>query len=176
MSIKDNIRYSWPLHICIKITNLLPDNVFFLRFRGWICHYFLGSCGKNFRLGRNTVFYNPQDIHIGKNCYIAYGNWFSAGKNSSITLEDEVVLGPYTIIVSSNHTRINGSFRYGNPKCAPVHIGRGVWIGGNCLITAGRIIGQGSAVGGGSVVTHDVPPNCLFAGNPGKKIKTFENE
>ena len=176
MNLKSNLRYSWPLHLCLGLTNWLPDNVVFLRFRGWLCRHFLGSCGKNLRLGRSIVFYNPRDIHLGNDVYIAYGNWLCAGSGCPITLGDEVILGPKSIIDSNNHTRMNGSFRFGLPKCAPVHIGRGAWIGGNCVVTAGHTVGKGAAVGGGCVVTHDVPADCLFAGNPGKVVKNYADE
>ncbi len=50
-------------------------------------------------------------------------------------------------------------------------IGNDVWIGSNCLIKAGVKIGDGAVIGMGSVVTKDVPPYEVWAGNPAKKIK-----
>lgn len=168
------LRYDWPLHFVLLITNWLPDNVKILRLRGWLAHFFFKQCGKDLRLGRNICFYNPSKIVIGSNVYIAYGNWFSAG--SPITLEDQVVLGPHSVFASSNHTCMNGSFRYGPPQNAAIHIGYGAWIAANCTITAGSIIGKGSLVGAGTVVTRNVPDGMLFAGNPGREIRGVRNE
>ena len=50
-------------------------------------------------------------------------------------------------------------------------IGNDVWIGSNCLIKSGVTIGDGAIIGMGSVVTHDIPPYEVWAGNPAKCIK-----
>lgn len=56
-------------------------------------------------------------------------------------------------------------------------IGNDVWIGSNCLIKGGVKIGDGAIIGMGSVVTHDVPPYEIWAGNPAKLIrKRFDDE
>ncbi|MFP7225599.1 sugar O-acetyltransferase, partial [Priestia filamentosa] len=48
--------------------------------------------------------------------------------------------------------------------------------GGSCVILGGVTIGDHSIVDAGSVVTKDVPPNVIVAGNPAKVIKTIEEE
>ena len=56
-------------------------------------------------------------------------------------------------------------------------IGNDVWIGSNCLIKAGVKIGNGAVIGMGSVVTHDVPPYEIWAGNPARLIrKRFDED
>lgn len=50
-------------------------------------------------------------------------------------------------------------------------IGNDVWIGSKCLIKGGVKIGDGSIVGMGSVVTHDIPEYEIWAGNPAKRIR-----
>lgn len=163
------LRYDWPLHFVLLFTNWLPDNVALMRLRGWLAHFFLGSCGKDLRLGRDIVFYNPSQIKIGKHVYIAYGNWFSA--SALITISDEVIIGPKNVFASGNHTKENNSFRYGIPHNKDIMIGKGSWVGANCTITAGVIIGNGSLIGANTVVTKEVPNSVMFAGNPGRVIK-----
>jgi acetyltransferase-like isoleucine patch superfamily enzyme len=59
----------------------------------------------------------------------------------------------------------------------PVIIGNSVWIGVNSTILKGVTIGEGSVVGAGSVVTKDVPPWTIVAGNPARVIREIpENE
>jgi len=59
-------------------------------------------------------------------------------------------------------------------QSAPVVIGDGVWVGGECTILKGVIIGDGAIVARGSVVTKDVEPFTIVAGNPAKNVKQLE--
>ena len=57
------------------------------------------------------------------------------------------------------------------------HIGNDVWIGANCLIKGGVTIADGAVIGMGSVVTHDVGPYEIWAGNPARMIrKRFDDD
>lgn len=55
----------------------------------------------------------------------------------------------------------------------PIKIGDCVAIGENCIIMPGVTIGEHSQIGGGSVVTHDIPPYSVAVGNPARVIKTI---
>lgn len=56
-------------------------------------------------------------------------------------------------------------------------IGNDVWIGHSCLIKQGVKIGNGAVIGMGSVVTKDIPPYAIYAGNPAKLIRyRFDQE
>lgn len=158
------------LHFVLFFTNWMPDNIIFLRLRGFLVRPFLGACGSNFRLGRNVSFYNPSQIYVGSDVYIAYGNWFCA--DEQIIIHDEVMFGPYSIIVSSNHTRKNTSFRYGESSRNKIIIGKGSWIGGHCNILSGSNIGSGSVISAGSTTFKEVPSNCKFING---KIIPYEN-
>ena len=168
-----NIRYDWPLHFILLFTNWLPDNVIFMKMRGSLIRPFFLKCGKNFKVGRGNVFYNSQNIEFGDDVYIAFGNWFNA--SAKIVVNDQVLFGPKSIIVSSNHTKMNGSFRFGDSTTAPINIGFGAWIGGNCAILAGTTIGQGTLIAANTVVKGNVPNDCLYAGNPGTIKKRIDN-
>ena len=164
-----NLRYEIPLHIVLVITNLLPDNVIFLRLRGYLVRSFLGSCGSNFRLGRNITLYNPINIHIGSDVYIAYGCWFMAGEE--IRIDDSVMFGPYCVVVSSEHTKKDGSYRFGIPRTETIKIGLGSWIGAKVVITAGTNIGKGVLVAAAAVVKGDIPDSVVIGGIPARIIK-----
>ena len=168
------IRHDWPMHFVLLLTNWLPDNIAFLRLRGFLAGCFLGSCGRNLRLGRNICFYNPASVRLGNDVYIAYGCWFSAGE--VIEIGDEVMFGPYCVVVSSIHTREGGSFRSGSGKGAPTRIGAGAWLAAHVTVSAGSRVGQGTAVGANSVVLGQLPDNVLAAGAPARVVRTFTDE
>ena len=53
----------------------------------------------------------------------------------------------------------------------PIKIGEDCWLGGNVTVCPGATIGDRTVIGAGSVVTHDIPSDCMAAGNPCKVIK-----
>ena len=59
---------------------------------------------------------------------------------------------------------------------APIIIEDNAWIAANSIITAGVTIGKHAIVAGGSVVTKNVPPYTIVAGNPAKAIKRYQSE
>ena len=61
-------------------------------------------------------------------------------------------------------------WKYSDNK--PIIIGENCWIGSNVRICKGVTIGDNSVVAACSVVTKDVPANCIVAGNPAKVVKT----
>jgi len=108
------LRYDWPLHFVLLFTNWLPDNVFFIRMRGWLASAFFKNAGRNIEIGRNVTFYNPSKITIGNNVYFAQGCWFSA--NQEISIRDNILFGPYVVLVNSNHSLKNGAYFFGKPS------------------------------------------------------------
>ncbi len=59
--------------------------------------------------------------------------------------------------------------------CKPIHICRRAWIGAGVTILPGVTVGENAVVGAGSVVTCDVEPDTIVAGNPAKVIKHIKN-
>jgi acetyltransferase-like isoleucine patch superfamily enzyme len=163
------LRYDWPLHFVLLLTNWLPDNVIFLRIRGWLAHWFVRKSGDDLRLARNITFYNPSSISLGSHVYIAYGCVLLCVEN--IFIDDEVMLGPYCVVVSGNHVRYAGSFRYGPDQLIPIRIGAGAWLGAHVVVTAGAQIGQGTLIAAGAVVNGEIPSDCMAGGMPARIIK-----
>ena len=163
------IRYDWPLHFVLLFTNWLPDNIVFFRLRGFLCSLFLGKCGKDLRIGRNNIFYNPSRIQFGNHIYIAHNNWFCA--SGTITIDDEVLFGPNNTIVAAGHTLMAGSYRYGAQPALPIHVGKGSWITSQCVITGNTTIGTAVVVAANSVASGNLDDNSTYGGSPAKKIK-----
>lgn len=61
-----------------------------------------------------------------------------------------------------------------NTPSSPVQIKDDVWIGARCIILKGVTIGERTVIGAGSVVTTDIPADCIAAGNPCRVIRTIE--
>ncbi len=61
-------------------------------------------------------------------------------------------------------------------KARPISIGRNVWIGFDCCVLPGVTVGEGSIVGARSVVTEDVPPYTMVAGNPARFIRRIQKD
>ena len=133
---------------------------------------------------------------IGKGVVIYPGVWIAPGRNLTIGDEvdlakdvlittsggveigDRTLIGYRTQILSANHTipPIGERFPISGDAFGTVKIEADVWIGANCVITAGTTIGTGAVVAAGSVVTKDVPPNAIVGGVPAKLIKMRDSE
>jgi len=162
------LRFDWPMHFLLLFTNWLPDNVFFLRVRGALIRPFFGKCGRDLRVGRNVQFHNPELINLGDHVFIAYGCSLMAIE--LISIENEVMLSPYCVIVSGNHSTLNGSYRYGPALVAPIVIGKGSWIASHVVVTAGCTVGENCLIAANAVVTQNIPANVIAGGIPARII------
>ena len=116
-------------------------------------------------------------VHIDSPSKLTIGNNVSIGANVYIgpgcDIADDVLIGPEVIIYSQNHIYKNLEKKISNKDylTSSVLISDNVWIGARSIILPGVKIGSNSIIGAGSVVTKDVPSNCVYAGNPAKLIK-----
>jgi acetyltransferase-like isoleucine patch superfamily enzyme len=108
-------------------------------------------------------------ISIGDHTFINYGSSISAYKH--VKIGRHCLLGHYTLIVDRNEHGVEQ--RELAPPAASVIIEDHVWIGSRAIILPGISIGTGAVVGAGSVVTRDVPANCLVVGNPARIVRRF---
>ena len=109
-------------------------------------------------------------VTIGKGCFIQQCcTFFGRG---GITIGDGVFIGPKCNLITINHdvNPNNRSATYGRP----IVIEDRVWIGINSTVLPGVRIGYGAIVGAQSVVTRDVPPMTIVAGNPARIIRKIE--
>ncbi len=165
--LKRNLRYDLPLHFVLLITNWLPDNIIFIRLRGFLAKPFFKSCGSKLGIGRNVVFYNPSKMNFGNNIYIAYGCWFSG----SITVEDEVLFGPYCILAPTDHQKSGQSFRFGGNTKGSILVKKGSWLGAQSLIVGNSSLGAGSILSANSVLNVHSDDHSVYGGSPAEKIK-----
>ena len=163
--ILNRIRYDYPLHFIIVLTNWFPNSVTFYRLRGMLARPFFGSCGVNLRINRNIEFLNASSMKIGKNVYMGAGCVLLA--MADITIGDEVMLSPYVVVTSGKHTKKNGSYQFNPESPSPITIGEGSWIGAHTTIVAGAHIGKGCVIGSNAaVIRGNIPDNAFAAGVP----------
>lgn len=107
------------------------------------------------------------NITIGEGSYINFNcNFVDDGK---IEIGRRVMFGPGVTIATVGHP-VNPDMRE-YMYTDPVSIGDNCWIGAGVTICPGVSIGENTVIGAGSVVTKDIPANCVAAGNPCKPIR-----
>lgn len=129
------------------------------------------------RIGKRVVFYPGVWIAPGKNLEI--GDDVDLALNvqietsGGVTIGDRSLVGYGTKIFSRNHLipQKPGQIFSSGHRFNAVSIGKDVWLGANVIVLPGRTIGDGAVVGAGSVVTKDVAPYTIVAGNPAKLVR-----
>ncbi len=109
-------------------------------------------------------------LSIGSNTYINDGVWF--GCTGKISLGARCLIGPGVRIFDNSYHGIYQ--RRVLPLPRPVIIEDDVWLATNCIVLAGVRIGRGAVVGAGSVVSKDVAPYTIVAGNPARAISAID--
>lgn len=166
-----------------KITNLRPGrSVFIFRlrsianmFRNMIWFHFLCPYMKKkglVRIPMNCDIWSPHKditfgnrVQLGYNCVIACDIEF---KNSILCAKNVSFIGR-----NDHTTDLPKKLIWDSPRgeTAKTIVGNDVWIGHGAIILGGVTIGDGAIVAAGSVVTKDVEPCTIVAGNPAKKIR-----
>lgn len=124
-------------------------------------------------IGRYTYIYESKVIFtdIGSFCSIAADCTIGGGSHPVAWVATSPVFTGNKNVFKKNFS--NNVFN----EFTRTKIGNDVWIGSKCLIKGGVTIGDGAIIGMGSVVTHDVPPYEIWAGNPAKQIRRrFDEE
>ena len=139
---------------------------------------------ENAKIGEGTKIWNQaqvrEDAHIDSNCNIGknvyidknvvLGNHVKVQNNVNIydgvEVEDDVFLGPSMTFTNDRFPRaFTGDFMLGRTI-----VKKGASIGANATIRCDTVIGEYSMIASGSVVTKDVAPYSLVAGNPARQI------
>lgn len=104
-------------------------------------------------------------VGISQNCFIQV--------RGSVKICDNVIMGPNVQIFSENHTfsEFDKPINQQGQTRSGIIIENGVWVGANSILLDGITVGQNSVIGAGSVVTKNVKPYTVVAGNPAKIIK-----
>jgi acetyltransferase-like isoleucine patch superfamily enzyme len=119
-------------------------------------------------VGVGTRIWSGESITIGKNVLISHNVGIS--DTSAHEFDYKVRAEQYKSLIKNGFPKENFGV-----KTAPIIIEDHAWINFNAIIMRGVTIGKGAIVAAGSIVTKDVPPFTLVAGNPAKVIKQLQN-
>ena len=127
------------------------------------------SIGDDTKVG--TFVEIQKGAKIGSRCKISSHSFICEG----VTIEDEVFIGHNVTFINDlfpGATNKDGSAQTEDDwECIPTVIKKGASIGSSVTILAGITIGERALIGAGSVVTKDVAPDTIVAGNPAKIIR-----
>lgn len=131
---------------------------------------------------------DTSEIVIGNNVFI--GSQTVVDCATRVEIEDDVLVSYQCLLIDSNNHSNNAAVRrndlpdvkYGRAynwaaiPSRPIVIRRGAWIGARAILLKGVTVGEGAIVGAGSVVTKDVEPYTIVAGNPARVVRRLERE
>jgi acetyltransferase-like isoleucine patch superfamily enzyme len=166
----------------------LPDNVQFGE-RSWLyssfafAHYRCQSkCGV--RVGNDTGLYHGTFFDLGPDAEIVIGNYCSfvgviVATNGRLTIGDYTFIA-HEVVIADDYWAVPTNVRAGvkSPRILSsttthIDIGRNVWIGAQSIIVGNVRIGEGAIIGAGSIITNDVPPYTVCAGNPMRIVRSL---
>lgn len=160
----------------------VPFTHFFLyskRLGQWLCRKKFKEFAEGAECRPHSNCICTRNILLGRNVVLRPGTMLYGGEESAgtITVGDDVLIGPGVVVMVHNHKfdladRPIAEQGYYAPQ--PVVIESGSWLGANCIILPGVIVGRNAVVGAGAIVTKDVPPRTVVAGNPAKIIRHLD--
>ncbi|MCM0082869.1 N-acetyltransferase [Geomonas sp. Red32] len=132
------------------------------------------TIGDNTKIG---AFVEVQkNARIGRNCKVSSHTFICEGVN----IEDNVFIGHNVTFINDVYPRAttaDGTLQTESDwQVGKTRVKTGASIGSSATLLCGITVGEGAIVGAGSVVTKDVPPYCVVAGNPARILRTIDKE
>lgn len=143
-----------------KISNQIYDSYYMRKFK---------KCGADLRFHPKNSTFAYSKISIGNRVFINSRAYFSA-PNGNIVIGDDVLIGADVFLAAGHHSydkvglTINDQGYEGTEE--NIILENDVWIASRTIVLGNVTIHEGTIVGAGSMVLHDLPPYCLCVGNP----------
>jgi acetyltransferase-like isoleucine patch superfamily enzyme len=152
---------------CISEDVKLGENVKLSRF----INLYGCDIGPNTKIGAAVEI--QKNARVGNNCKISSHTFICDG----VTIEDDVFIGHGVMFINDTYPRATAEGRLQTEAdwaVEPTLVKRGASVGSNSTILSNVTIGENAIVGAGSVVTRDVPPNTIVAGNPARVLRSVD--
>lgn len=152
--------------LCYKYNSIKPSNI---KKRQSIIRKIIGKTKNNFLIEQPFICDYGYNIEIGENFYSNHNLTILDG--NKVKFGDNVFIAPNCSFYTAGHPVDAETRNKGLEYAKPIEVGNNVWIGGDVVVLPGVKIGDNTVIGAGSVVTKDIPSNCVAVGNPCKVIK-----
>lgn len=152
--------------VCFKYNSICPTERVE---RENVIKKLFGKTGKNVLVESNFYCDYGYNIFVGENFYMNHNCVILDG--ASVEFGDNVFIGPNCGFYTAGHPIEIELRNVGLEYAKPIKVGNNVWFGGNCIVLPGVTIGDNVTIGAGSVVTKDVPSNCVAHGNPCRVVR-----
>jgi len=136
------------------------------RLRWLVLRPWLSSVGQGAGIQMHCRILRGPGITLGDRSVINHGCLLD-GRRHPIQIGCDVSIGPEAAILTLGHDPQSPQFA---DRGGPVAVGDRAWIGYRAIVLPGVSIGEGAVVGAGAVVSRDVPPFTIVAGNPARPI------
>jgi len=155
-------------YLCIAPDVKLGQNVKLSKF----INLYGCEVGDNTKIGAFVEI--QKNARVGKNCKISSHTFICEG----VTIEDDVFIGHGVAFINDTYPRATaaggGLQTEADWKVEPTFVKKGASIGSGATILSKVTIGENAVVGAGSVVTKDVAPNMIVAGNPARVLRRVD--
>ena len=138
---------------------------------GWL-KLWLGSFGRGTGVQLGCRFLNGRKVHLGANNVVNFGTLID-GRKYRVHTGSNVSIGPEAAILTLGHDPQSPDFA---DRGGDVRIGDRAWIAYRAIVLPGVEIGEGAVVAAGAVVTRNVAPYTIVAGNPARPVGSRSRE
>jgi acetyltransferase-like isoleucine patch superfamily enzyme len=156
--------------VCVSDDVKLGENVKLTKF----INLYGCEIGDNTKIGAFVEI--QKNARVGNNCKISSHTFICEG----VVIEDDVFIGHNVTFINDLFPRAttgDGQLQTeADWACGTTMIKKGASVGSSATLLCGITIGENAIVGAGSVVTKNVPPNCVVAGNPARLIRNLGKE
>lgn len=141
--------------------------------RDALLHEMLAECGENCYI--EPPFHSNwggHHVHFGSGIYANFN--FTCVDDTHIYIGDCTMIGPNVTLATAGHPVLpelrEKTYQYN----LPIHIGRNCWLGAGVIVLGGVTIVENSVIAAGSVVTKDIPANCVAMGVPCRVVRAID--
>ncbi len=151
-------------------------------------HIAVENIGERHEFIKSILGKTGEHVHIEPDFWCDYGYRIKVGENfyanhglvildaGGVTFGHDVFIGPSCGFHTSGHPIDFERRDLGLEYAYPILVGNHVWIGAGVQVMPGVTIGSNVVIGGGSVVTKDIPSNCVAVGNPCRVIREITED